>query len=225
MAWRYLGVAWDGQPWRTAKSITTLGKQLEQARGGSMPTDGTVAGKAHDQRSPTSDHTVRPTTGSGIVYAIDIGLRPGWNHSGFIDSITKSRDVRLRYLIHGKRIFKTYPSNGKPAYTWHPYTLGGHDNHIHISVDKTRAARYDDPTPWVIGGSTAPRPPGDDVEQVYKDLQQGLKDAGYYTGAIDGKWGTNSKAAYSAMCKDAKKTGGGAHTHALTVSGTTKVGG
>lgn len=60
----------------------------------------------------------------------------------------------------------------------------------------------------IAGPPTATPIPGDDeVEQVYKDLQQGLKDAGYYTGTIDGAWGPLSKAAYSAMCKDAKKVG------------------
>jgi hypothetical protein len=57
-----------------SKSIFQLGTAVAVAWPKSYPVDGTVASKAHDKRSPGSDHRPHPFTGQGIVRAIDIGI-------------------------------------------------------------------------------------------------------------------------------------------------------
>lgn len=123
------------------------------------------------------------------------------------------RRLGLDHLILNRRIYSAKSPDGR-AYTGvHP-----HYNHAHIGLTRAGAVNLNYATlAAVLGepvGGQPPTDPGDNnVEKVYKDLQQGLKDAGYYTGAIDGLWGPNSKAAYSAMCKDAKRTGSSGDTY------------
>lgn len=132
MAFRYSGTNWEGRSWRTAGAITTLGRQIEQLRPGTYPTDGTVASQAHDQVNPSSDH--RPDT-DGIVRAIDWHETTAGQIDEMAEAIRRSQDSRLKYLIHDRRMFSSYPTTAAPAWTWRPY--GGaapHGTHAHLSV-------------------------------------------------------------------------------------------
>jgi hypothetical protein len=163
MAFRYTGVNWEGRFWRTVGAITTLGQQIEQLRPGSYPVDGTVASKAHDVVSPNSDH--RPDWDvPGNVRAIDFG-----GPAGFIDdtveAIRVSRDPRVRYVIHDRRMFSSYPKPGYPPFTWRPYTgPAPHSSHAHVSV-------VDD----VRGESTVPWDLEDDVPQFTEEEAEQLR--------------------------------------------------
>ena len=142
---RYEGVNWEGRYWHTAPAITRLGMTLEDIDSRRYATDGTVASRAHDQNSPTSDH--RPDLETGSVRAIDFGGTAAslWTTA---ESLRVSADPRIRYLIHNGRMFSSYARPGYPPYTWRPY--GGanpHKTHVHLSVHE---ARENDTAPWTI---------------------------------------------------------------------------
>jgi enamine deaminase RidA (YjgF/YER057c/UK114 family) len=134
MAFRYSGVNWAGIMWHVAGAIETLGNQIEKSRGLDKvyPEDGTVASYQHDQNNPNSDH--RPDD-QGIVRAIDWGGPPDWQNE-VAENLRVSRDPRIKYLIHNKRLFSSYKGpNSESPFTWRPY--GGynlHLNHTHVSV-------------------------------------------------------------------------------------------
>lgn len=171
MAFRYSGTAWDGQKWRVAKSVETLGNQIMDLRGTttSFGADGTVASKAHDQNNPNSDHTVKPKIGSGVVYAIDF-QEERLVVDDVLNAIRLSKDNRVLYGIHDSQMFSSYPTSAHPAWTWRPYGgSNGHPDHGHLSVQNNLAIS-DDPRPWAIqlGGPS----PGD---EMIEELTEGLK--------------------------------------------------
>ncbi len=137
MVFRYSGQNWEGRYWRTAPAITTLGKQIELIRPESYPTDGTVASKAHDKASPTSDH--RPDK-TGVVRAIDAG-----GTHGFLTKLTNDlaagRDPRLRYMIFNGRILRSYRKLFRRPWQWYRYTgKSPHKTHGHVSSVSTAVA-------------------------------------------------------------------------------------
>lgn len=99
----------------------------------SKVSDGTLGDAAHAAR--TSDHnpaadgevcawdcTYDPATGLGVAPELAEFLRT-------------SKDLRVKYVIWNKRIFRSYPKPGIPAWTWAPYTgLNTHEHHCHVSV-------------------------------------------------------------------------------------------
>jgi hypothetical protein len=140
--------------------------------------------RAYDCGIPTNSGAYRPELGDPIIELLGPhGKRLGLDH-----------------VILNRVIYSAKSPDGRPYTGVHP-----HYNHAHIGLHTIAADSLTYATLVSVLG-TPTNGGDDDVEQVYKDLQQGLKDAGYYTGTIDGLWGPNSKAAYSAMCKDAKKT-------------------
>ena len=208
MGFRYSGTAWDGQKWVACNAITTLGKQIEKVRPGNFLTDGTVASQSHDQVSPNSDHTVWPQDATaGIVYAIDIEETSALSIDLLFDGFRKSRDARIKYCIHDRRMFSSYAAHGYPAWTWRPYDnpgLNPHTGHGHVSVHHT-PSKADDGAPWIITT-------GEDMEKVIKDIQQNLNAARFTDKdgnplKEDGIWGLKTKQAHKAMCKAAAESG------------------
>ncbi len=131
MAFRYSGINWEGRRWQCVGAIITLGEQVEEVRPSATPHDGTVASRAHDASSPTSDH--RPDA-AGNVRAIDFGGAATWLDE-VAENLRVSQDIRIKYVIHGGRMFSSYAKPGYPPFTWRPY--GGsnpHTYHIHVSV-------------------------------------------------------------------------------------------
>lgn len=150
MAFRYSGVNWRGQQWKAADAIRTFGDQIMDLRGStvSYATDGTVASKNHDLVSPTSDHSPQPKTGVGIVRAIDFHeWKPG-AVDDVCEALRQSRDPRIKYVIHGGRLFASYWSpNGEP-WEWRAYSGSNpHDTHGHLSV---LPSGDNDPSPFQI---------------------------------------------------------------------------
>jgi len=201
MAFRYSGTAWDGQKWRVAHSVKTLGDQIMVLRGTtqSFSPDWTVASKNHDAANPDSDHTVKPKIGSGIVYAIDFAERI-ISVDSILDNIRLSHDSRVLYGIHDSRMFSSYPTSKYPAWVWRPYGgTNGHEGHGHMSVvnDLTVA---DLTFPWHISPSDGPLPVGEQVlplnpNSAREDIRQlqDLCNEAYQSGlTVDGVWGTST---------------------------------
>lgn len=202
MRFRIEGRAWDGQQWHLAPALVTLGKQITNASPERRPEDGTVASRNHDKLNPRSDHTVWPRTGGpGTVYALDFGEPP--DDPTFVDrvleTIRRSKDPRVKYVIHDRRMFSGYPKGQYAAFQWRPY--GGpspHTTHGHVSV--WHGARSDPTYPWSIG---VPEQEDLPVEAI-KGIQQALIDAGYaLDDGADGKWGPETQGAFAQMVRAA----------------------
>lgn len=140
------------RPWRAAKSLLKLRDQVnQQAPGRSKASDGTVGDASHQSRD--SDHNPWIIDGAyGVVSALDITHDPahGCNVDVLAANIIQSRDGRIKYIIRSRKILRSYPKNGRPAWTWQSY--GGdnpHDKHIHFSV-KSDKANYDSEKAWAI---------------------------------------------------------------------------
>lgn len=132
--------------WRLAESLKKLREQINEAfPNRSKASDGSVGDTAHSARA--SDHNPND---AGVVCAIDVTHDPSSGCTGdrLAAALVKSRDPRIKYLIFNRRIFKTYPANGKPARTWHNYTgANAHTHHLHISVGAGKSL-YDSKDEW-----------------------------------------------------------------------------
>lgn len=140
------------RPWRAAKSLLKLRKQVNQkAPGRRKDSDGTVGDASHQSRD--SDHNPWIVDGAyGVVSALDITHDPahGCNVDVLAFNIIQSRDSRIKYIIRSRKILRSYPKNGRPAWTWQPYNGSNpHVEHIHISV-KSDKASYDSEKAWAI---------------------------------------------------------------------------
>lgn len=132
---RYSGTNWEGRPWRASSAVEALGRQIEEAWPDRHGADGTVASRGHDQNSPRSDHRPRPTTGPGIVRAIDVGETVEDQGETLAEELRRARDPRLKYLIHEGRLFSSYDHSNGPAWSWRRYSgYNAHLNHVHVSV-------------------------------------------------------------------------------------------
>lgn len=146
---RTAGYNWEGRPWTLVPSLVVLGEQISVVHPDGKPGDGTVASKAHDQVSPNSDHRPRPTTGAGVVRAIDVGEDD--DKDPMVDALYRSRDPRIAYIIYESRVVFSYPRNGYPAWVWQPYTgPAPHSHHFHLSTLRTTTADNDTRL-WAIG--------------------------------------------------------------------------
>lgn len=119
--------------WRVAESLKQLRKQINAAfPERNKASDGSIGDIDHSAR--TSDHNPND---DDVVCAIDIthDAHTGCTGEKLAAALIKSRDVRIKYIIFNRRIFKTYPSGGKLGWNWHPYTgKNAHAHHIHVSV-------------------------------------------------------------------------------------------
>ena len=149
--------------------------EVESIYPNSHPTDGTVASQNHDRVSPTSDHRPKPTTGSGIVRAGDIGEYVEDQGIAIAEAIRKGRDPRIKYVIHESRLFSSYDHSNGPAWTWRTYGGGNaHLDHVHISVYPTAD---NDRSGWGLG--TMPPIEDEDMEEYIRAQQRNLNAAGF----------------------------------------------
>ncbi len=143
--------------WRLAKSLAKLRDEVNAALPNrSKISDGTIGDLRH-QKAGTSDHL---PNSAGVVTALDLTHDPdkGLNAHVLADSIHHRRDPRVKYVIWNQNILKAYPSNNRPAWSWHRYDGSNpHTKHIHISV-AADAALYDDERPWLSAGLPLPGP-------------------------------------------------------------------
>ncbi len=171
-------------PWKVSLAIKALGQQIEDRWPSRHPADGTLASGSHT-KWPASDHGRDP---KGVVRAIDIGVYLGQGDDLFAE-LRRSQDPRIRYVIHKNQMFSSYPAHGKPPWALRPYTKGGHDRHVHVSVLTDSDVDTDD-SHWDIGD--------ENVSELVKKIQLSLKRAGFLSGTVDGVWGPKTQAASDA---------------------------
>lgn len=137
--------------WRLALSLQQLRSLVnEKVPLRSKNSDGAIGDEKHQSRD--SDHNPWISEGDDkprVVSAIDLTHDPknGFDSYYFADSLLKSHDPRIKYIISNGRIGSGL-GQGQPAWTWRPYTgKNKHDHHVHISV-KADKALYDSTKPW-----------------------------------------------------------------------------
>ncbi len=206
MRWRLTGtVAYTDnvrRAWRTVPSLTKLLVQVDAVYPVRHPADGTAAGQGHFSTNPKSDHT--PDV-NGDVRAGDIGEVVEDDAFTVAEAIRLSRDSRIKYMIHERRLFSSYDHANGPPYTWRPYSGSNpHSSHVHISVLRTN---QNDSTAWDIGTSTTmgdemlPLKPDSAPEDV-RSLQGRLNTA-YGSGIKENAvWGDTTSAAVKANLLD-----------------------
>lgn len=136
--------------WRMAKSLDVLLVQINTlSPNRDKSSDGAIGNEEHASRS--SDHNPWVKLGTmGIVTARDFTNDPahGVVSEQLAGALRASRDPRIKYIISNKKIAASYPTDGKPAWAWRPYTgVNPHNHHCHVSVlaDKDY---YDDTRTW-----------------------------------------------------------------------------
>lgn len=138
--------------WRLAKSLDALRRQVNVlAPHRSKASDGTIGDAAHASRS--SDHNPWVTDGAmGVVTALDLTHDPanGCDAEAIAQALVASRDPRIKYVIWNRRIARSYPKVGLPAWQWTTYSgRNPHTKHVHVSVVDEKV-RYDDDQDWKI---------------------------------------------------------------------------
>jgi len=142
MAFRYSGKNWEGRAWNTPTSLRSFGVQIDEEYPSRPRTsDGTVASKTHDKVSPSSDHRPRPTSGPGVVRAIDATVTVDQGNT-ITEALRQSKDKRIKYVIWNRRSFSP------PDWTWRNYSGAPHDKHLHLSLWPTQDANDD---LWQLG--------------------------------------------------------------------------
>lgn len=140
--------------WRVADSLLQLRDQInhkwpKRAKG----SDGTIGNSAHRKKWNASDHNPWVTSGgTGVVTAMDITHDPyhGVNCADIVAAIVKSRDHRVKYIIHNGSIWNSSRIGWHRPWARRRYTGSNpHRVHLHISV-KPQGSAYDDPRSWKI---------------------------------------------------------------------------
>jgi len=165
------GTNWEGRKWNVPPSLDALLDEIEAAYPGKRNLDATVASKAHDLANPTSDHRPKPVKGAGKVRAADIGEHEPEGEI-IAEALRKSRDPRIRYVIHEGRIFSSYSTTTRKAWEWGKYSgANAHLTHAHGSVNESN---QNDGKPWnlKLGGTT---PEGYKVYVTRETIKQGSK--------------------------------------------------
>lgn len=162
--------------WRVAKSLITLRDQLDRAcPARDKASDGAVGDAGHASRA--SDHNPwHQVAGVGVVTAIDLTHDPehGADMHRLAAHLVSSRDARVKYVIWDRKIWRSYPKPGLPAWSPEPYRgTNPHTKHLHLSV---QPAHCDDTRPW---GYPPPRPI-DKEDDVPKARLVKLGDNVYY---------------------------------------------
>lgn len=156
-------------PWRVANSINTLRSQLNTLYPNrSKVSDGTIGDTAH--AATVSDHN---PDRYGIVRAFDITHDPahGLDGTKLAAALAASRDPRISYVIWNRRMLRSYPKPGIPAWTWAPYTGSDpHTNHVHLSVVATGLA--DSTTAWKLtaGKDWSDMATRDEIKQAIREV-------------------------------------------------------
>jgi hypothetical protein len=174
MRFRTSGTNWEGRAWTLVPSLVVLGQQISVLHPKGHGADGTVASKPHDAANPTSDHRPTPYIGPGVVRALDFGETTEDDVFKVLEAIRLSRDPRVKYVIHERRLFSSYASGTTGPFEWRPY--GGpapHDDHGHIS---TLAGLDTDTRPWVITNVEEPtmKPPSWATEATQWHIDTGI---------------------------------------------------
>jgi hypothetical protein len=134
------------KPWRVAKSLAKLRKQIDAAwPQRSKTSDGTVGDTAH--AATASDHNPNK---AGVVCAFDITHHPaaGVNCTDIANAIALSRDPRVNFIIWNGQIMSGGHSDR--AWKWREYKgKNPHTQHMHVSVYQDPKL-YDQERDWLI---------------------------------------------------------------------------
>jgi hypothetical protein len=144
--------------WRLAESL----KQLREQVNARWPyrdksSDGAIGDASHATRDSDHNPWVRDFHGNGVVTAIDIDadLSPLVKVDVLVAALIKSRDPRIKYIIHDRHIIASYPVGGYKAWSWRPYSgKNAHTHHAHVSV-QSDPGHYDSRAAWNIGAPEA----------------------------------------------------------------------
>ena len=105
--------------WRVAKSLEVLRDQVNSAHPGQRKdNDGTIGDAAHQTR--TSDHNPWVKDGAvGVVTALDITHDPahGVDTYAMAETLRRSRDRRIKYVISNRHIFRPSCMHGNGTLT------------------------------------------------------------------------------------------------------------
>ncbi len=203
--------------WKLSPALVRLRDEINAAYPTrSKASDGSIGDTAHSARK--SDHN---PDSAGWVRAIDVTeWDPGTPNvdgddvaEALAEFLRASKDPRVKYVIWRGRMFASYATASRKAWTWGRYTgPNGHFKHCHVSV--VADARGLDPKAWGFHKGSSPAPPqGSGIP--HDVLRQGAKGdkvtAIQYTlnflghrCAVDGVWGPNTTAAvksFQAACK------------------------
>jgi hypothetical protein len=148
------------KPWRVAKSLVQLRKEIDARWPNRDHTsDGTIGDQAHCGNGRTSDHC---PNAAGVVRALDVDASgiPAAKVAEHIRKIGASGDPRLAnggYVIYNSRI-----ASWSHGWTWRAYTGDNpHTSHAHISVSRDPSG-YDNGGGWKVkdlsGGGTNGQP-------------------------------------------------------------------
>lgn len=138
-----------GTTWRVAPGLARLLTQVDEEWPARHAADGTLGNLSHSNR--TSDHN---PDSNGIVRAGDVGEVTEDDAFQLAEAVRLSRDSRVKYVIHERRMFSYYEKNGIAPFTWRYYSgSNGHWSHVHFS---TRDIYDNDTRPWDIGGDKMP---------------------------------------------------------------------
>lgn len=157
---------------RAALSLLVLRDQVNAlAPSRSRASDGIIGDDNH--KNTKSDHNPWVMDGDvGVVTAIDITHDPerGCDAQALADSLVASRDERIKYLIHNRRIVTSYTVGNRPAWVWGPYAKGHpHTGHVHLSV-LPKKALFDSVKGWDLSGM----PGGSKKKPSAKTLAEGI---------------------------------------------------
>lgn len=149
--------------WRLARSLMALRAQVNAAwPNRNKAADGTIGDAAHSTRA--SDHN---PDSNDVVAAIDItdDDSVGADMAKVSENLRKSKDPRIKYVIHGGRYFSP-----KTGWQWRTYTgINAHKQHMHVSV---QSYNYDQTYDWQIG----PEAGDDDMPQFNEEEEKTLKE-------------------------------------------------
>lgn len=156
---------------RPAKCLPVLYAQLDAAYPKRKHTlDYYKGDAAHAARK--SDHNPDPR---GIIHAYDVTHDPanGCDVQALADAIVESRDPRVSYMIHNRRIVNSHVD----PWVWRPYTTGDpHLGHLHVSA--LTGPLEDDTRPWQIKVGVKPVVPTStskpDSQPNYRSLVGGF---------------------------------------------------
>lgn len=212
--------------WTLALALQVLRSEVNAAYPTrSKVSDGSIGDAAHSSRK--SDHNPDQDR---IVCAIDVTNEDpdkvndgSWNDDiaeRLAEHLLASRDPRIKYVIWRGRMFSSYSTASRKAWTWGKYTgPNGHFKHVHVSV--TQAGKRDasgwgfapkQPAPPAAPPkAAAPAKPAPAMPHVHASkprklpvigqgakgpwvwtLQRELSNEGYAI-AIDGKFGPRTK--------------------------------
>ena len=187
--WRIRGYNWEKRNWYLTPGGVELARAVYEIWPASHATDGTVASEGHDARSPRSDHRPSPYDASpAIVRALDVGEVVENDGQALFDALLATRDPRIKYVLHENKIFSSYSTSSRAAWTVAPQSVG-HYSHVHVSF--TTRADWDN-SAWDLGIE------GGDMKVI--DIQKALNLAGVtdYEGkalAEDGEYGPRTESA------------------------------